>query len=71
MASALNGTKPNYGTQLCPLSVPHTREVDEDEILAVSLQALQEYEENPVDEAEFIADKTKQFLDSVWNHWLK
>jgi hypothetical protein len=54
-----------------PLTLTRAREGDDDDILAIALEALRHHDSNPVDESELIAPKTKKYLEEIWNQWLR
>ena len=54
-----------------PISLTRARAGNEDDILAVALEALDHYDNNPVDDSEFLADKTKRYLQEIWSQWLR
>ncbi|GJN67144.1 hypothetical protein PLICBS_001168 [Purpureocillium lilacinum] len=51
-----------------PISLTRARAGNEDDILAVALEALDHYDNNPVDDSEFLADKTKRFAERINAH---
>ncbi|KAK4071555.1 hypothetical protein Purlil1_13380 [Purpureocillium lilacinum] len=54
-----------------PISHTQARAGNEDDILAVALEALDHYDNNPIDDSEFLADKTKRYLQEIWSQWLR
>ncbi|OAQ59792.1 hypothetical protein VFPBJ_11588 [Purpureocillium lilacinum] len=54
-----------------PISLIRARAGNEDDILAVALEALDHYDNNPIDDSEFLADKTKRYLQEIWSQWLR
>ncbi|KAK4089442.1 hypothetical protein Purlil1_6011 [Purpureocillium lilacinum] len=54
-----------------PISLTRARAGNEDDILAVALEALDHYDNNPIDDSEFLADKTKRYLQEIWSQWLR
>lgn len=61
----------NEGKHQFPIELTRARKGNEEERREFIRNAFQHYQTTPIIPEDSLAEKTKQYLDKIWNDWLE